>query len=65
MRDKCDIEAMAASLRNMANDLTLGLANEEQCGEVHVRISEYVALDMIDGLTKVAEALDEMTHKAA
>jgi Mg/Co/Ni transporter MgtE len=57
-----DIKAMAESLRSMAGDLTLAWANEEQCGEVHVRISEYVALDMVDRMTKIAEALEAMAE---
>ena len=53
-----DLKTIAASLRNMANDLTLAWSNEEQSGEVIVRLSEYVVLDMIDRLNQIASELE-------
>jgi hypothetical protein len=56
-----DIKGMAASLRDVANEVTTywSAATGE---EPPVHIPYYVALDMIDHLRRIANALEAMTE---
>jgi hypothetical protein len=55
-----DIKGMAASLRDVANEITMYWS--AATGEEPVHVPYYAALDIIDRLSRIANALGAMTE---